>query len=318
MTAVAAERLCALSVDLDEIPCYAAIHGLEVPPDARHAIYRHALPRFVSLFADEDIEATFFVIGRDALAPSNREPLRTLGAAGHELGNHSMDHLYDLTRLPEDAIQHQVARAEDAIEEAAGIRPCGFRAPGYAINDTVLRVLAGRAYTYDSSVFPCPPYYGAKATAMGAIALRGRRSQSILDDPRVLTAPADPYRVGHPYWRRGDGLLELPIGVTRAWAGRLPYIGTTLALAGEAGTRWLTRGILGRPLVNLELHGIDLSDADGDGLGFLRGHQPDLRRSLARKRAALQVAIATLRKAGYRFVTLGEAARRLGASAPPV
>lgn len=318
MRAVFTERLCAISVDLDEVPCYAAIHGLEVPPGAQDAIYRRALPRFAALFAEEGVDATFFVIGRDARTPSNHGALRALVSEGHEIGNHTMDHPYDLTRWDRASMEQQVAQAEDAIQEATGTRPRGFRAPGYTITDTVFGVLTERGYAYDSSVFPCPPYYAAKAAAMGAITLRGRRSRSILDDPRVLGAPADPYRVGRPYWRRGHGLLELPIGVTRGAAGRLPYIGTTLVLAGEGGTRWLTRAIVGRPLVNLELHGIDLADAEADGLGFLEGHQPDLRRPPATKHAALRTAIATLRRAGYRFVTLAEATRRLASSTAAV
>jgi len=36
---------------------------------------------------------------------------------------------------------------------------------------------------------PCPMYWAAKATAIGLIALRGRRSRSIVDTPAVLTAP---------------------------------------------------------------------------------------------------------------------------------
>lgn len=71
--------------------------------------------------------------------------------------------------------------------------------------------------------------------------------------------------------------------------------------------------MVGRPLVNLELHGVDLADAIDDGLGFLAPHQPDLRRRAAEKEAALRSAIATLREAGYRFVTLREAAESFGA-----
>jgi hypothetical protein len=83
----------------------------------------------------------------------------------------------------------------------------------------------------------------------------------------MLTAPANPYRVGEPFWQRGQGLLELPIGVTGALSGRLPYIGTSLIPSlGPRGCRFLTRRIIGRPLVNLELHGIDLVDADADGI----------------------------------------------------
>ena len=69
--------------------------------------------------------------------------------------------------------------------------------------------------------------------------------------------------------------------------------------------------MLGRPLVNLEAHGIDMSDAIPDGLEFLVPHQRDLRKSLADKRAALETAIWTLRGAGYEFITLAEAAARI-------
>lgn len=301
-------KLAAVSVDLDEVGCYAAIHGLEPPTeDAAHAIYRRALPRLRALFEDEGVPATFFAIGSD-LDEDNGSRLRALVEEGHEIGNHSLSHRYDLTRLSRAEIDAEVGGGIDAIERATGVAPTGFRAPGYTINDTVFDVLRDRGVAYDSSVFPCPAYYGAKVSAIGAIRLRGRRSHSVIDDPRVLSAPADPYLVGRPYWRRGDGLVELPIGVSRG--PRLPYIGTSVVLSGERGARWLTRSVLGRPLINLELHGIDLADAADDGLSFLRPHQPDLRRTADEKAAALRSALKTLRDAGYRFVTLESAASR--------
>lgn len=303
-------RLCAVSVDLDEIACYAAIHGLS-PPSARvaRAIYDKALPRLFRLFDDERIPATFFAVGADLDHDESSARLAALHRAGHEIGNHSLSHRYDLTRLDREEIRREIEGGADAIERACGERPSGFRAPGYTITDTVFEVLSELGVRYDSSVFPCPTYYGAKAVAIAAIAARGRRSHSIVDDPRVLSAPADPYRAGAPYWRRGDGLAELPIGVSRG--PRLPYIGTTVALSGVRGASLLTRSIVGRPLVNLELHGIDLADAEEDELGFLAPHQRDLRRSARDKEAALRAAFAELRRAGYRFVTLRDAAEAL-------
>ncbi len=297
-------RLAAVSVDLDEIGCYAAIHGLS--PPAEHPIYDRAVPRFEALFADEGIPGTFFAIGTDLDREDNRRTLRRLRDAGHEIGNHSFSHLYDLTRRDVATQRDEVERAQDRIEQATGTIPRGFRSPGYTTNDGLLDVLRDVGLAWDSSVFPCPAYYGAKVTAIAAIRARGRRSKSIPDDPRVLAAPADPYRVGRPYWSSGGGMLELPIGVSRG--PRLPYIGTSVAMAGTRGARWLTRSITGRPLVNLELHGIDLSDAALDGLEWLRPHQPDLRRRVGVKEAALRAAIGQLRHSGYRFVTLSQAA----------
>jgi len=93
-------RLAAVSVDLDEIGCYAAIHGLEPPDeDAGRAIYRRALPRLGRLFDELSIRATFFAIGRD-VDGENAPRLRALAEAGHEIANHSASHLYDLTRRP--------------------------------------------------------------------------------------------------------------------------------------------------------------------------------------------------------------------------
>ncbi|MBX3270294.1 MAG: polysaccharide deacetylase family protein [Sandaracinaceae bacterium] len=305
------ERLAALSVDLDEIGCYAAIHGLAPPTEAAaRAIYDKALPRLSRLFDAAGVRATFFAIGDD-LDAKNGAALRALVEAGHEVANHSRSHLYDLTRRSREVVRDEVEGGADAIERATGVRPVGFRAPGYTITDEVFGVLAELGVAYDSSVFPCPAYYAPKVAAIQWIRLRGRRSRSIVDDPRVLSAPADPYRVGVPYWRRGDGVLELPIGVTRG--ARLPYIGTSVVLAGPRGARALTRMIAGRPLVSLELHGIDLADAGEDGLGFLVPHQVDLRRSAAAKEASLRAAIEGLRDAGYRFVTCAEAARAFGA-----
>jgi hypothetical protein len=307
-------RLAALSVDLDEVPCYTAIHGLEpAAGEAAHAIYRKAVPRFEALFDGLAVRATFFAVGDDLHEPSARDAIARLHAAGHEIGNHSLHHRYDLTRGQPDEVRADIEGGMDAIEAVTSARPRGFRAPGYTITDTVFEQLEALGVGYDSSVFPCPTYYSAKALAMSAIALRGRHSHSILDDPRVLRAPADPYRVGRPYYRPGTGLLELPIGVTHGRSARLPYIGTSLVLAGERGAARLTRLIVGRPLVNLELHGIDLADAEQDGLQAIAPHQPDLRRALDDKRRALESAIWVLRGAGYELVTLQEAAARFAA-----
>jgi hypothetical protein len=199
---------------------------------------------------------------------------------------------------------HQVQAGAERIASAVGRAPRGFRAPGYTVSDELFGVLGESGVQYDSSVFPCPAYYAAKLGAIVWIRMHGRSSRSVLDRPSVLRAPTRPYRVSAPYWKRGNGLVELPIQVTRGL--RLPYIGTALTLAGPDWARRLTSMVIGEPLVNLELHGIDLLDAD-DGLQALRPHQPDVRVSVGRKMAALAAAVEELRTAGYAFVTLDEA-----------
>jgi len=299
------QGLAALSIDLDELRFYAAIHGLGADSGVVDgAVYRLAVPRLRRLLDELQIRATFFVVGADIARESST--LAQLVADGHELGNHSFDHHYDLTRRPRLEIHEQIATTGAALEAVSGARPVGFRAPGYRVTDELFDVLLAQGYRYDSSVFPSPPYFLAKAAAIGAHRLFGRVSRSVQDDPRLLLAPADPYRVGNPYWRRGRGLLELPIGVTRGI--RAPYIGTSLALAGRPLGLLLTWAITRRPLVNLELHGIDFLDRRDAGLGPLASMQPDLRVARPRKERALRSAVDRLQRAGYRFVRLIEAA----------
>ena len=302
-------RLLAVSIDLDEIPCYTAIHALPAPkPSQAHAVYERAVPRFERLLHELGVPATFFAIGQDLDNPAAAKALRRLHDAGHEIGNHSLSHHYDLTRRARAEMEREVHQGAARIAAATGRRPVGVRAPGYTMSDTLIEVLAEAGVAYDSSVFPCPAYYGAKLAALGLIRMKGRTSQSLASGPAVLAAPADPYHCGKPYTRRGAGLLELPIAVTRDLTGRLPYIGTGLTVAGPRITRTLTRCIEGRPLVNLELHGIDLLDARADGLSELAKHQRDLSVPLASKRAALLEAIEGLTRVGYEPVTLAQAA----------
>jgi peptidoglycan/xylan/chitin deacetylase (PgdA/CDA1 family) len=307
--------LVSVSVDLDAVECYFRIHALPGVPgeEARYAILRRCLPRLVELFARHGVRPTWFVVGRDLEEDAQgRRLLRELAAAGHELANHSYSHPYDLVRLPAPEIAEQIDRAHALVGEAAGRPPVGFRAPGYEISPQVIDILQDRGYRYDSSAFPAVPYYLAKAVVMGAMRLRGRRSGSILGRPAVLRAPRLPYRPSDrdPY-RRGDlPLLEVPMAVT-PWL-RFPVIATYLVMAPPWLRRRLMAAALRAPLANLELHGIDVADAEADGLPpALVARQHDLRVPLARKLAALDDALTQARTAGATFLPLGEAVARL-------
>jgi hypothetical protein len=312
-------RVCSLSVDLDPLGCYYRIHALgDAPRDLRDVILRRCLPRFAELFARRRIRATLFVVGQDldvatggGAARAARAQLGELARAGHELGNHSYGHLYELARTPRATVAAEIERAHQLIGEVAGAPPVGFRAPGYDVSPVMIDELMRLGYRYDSSIFPAPGYYAAKAVVMGALALAGRKSGAVLTNPRALLAPADPYRPdpGAP-WRRGQApLVELPIAVT-PW-GRTPAIGTSLLLAPHAlRAHWL-EAMRGRPFFNFELHGIDLCDADQDGIpGELVARQPDLRAPLARKLRALEATLDRL-ALDYDVATLAEVAARV-------
>jgi hypothetical protein len=301
-----------VSVDLDAVACYYRIHALAgAPPEsARTAVLRRCLPRFAELFARHGVRATFFVVGQDLDDDADgRRLLAQLARDGHELASHTHTHPYDFVRLGRPRIDDEIDRAHAAIAACAGTPPVGFRAPGYEIAGDVIDALQARGYRYDSSVFPSATYYGAKALVMGAMRAVGRVSGSVLGSPRVLLAPRHPYRpdAAAPYRAGSANIVELPIAVTPV--ARLPVIGTSLILAPAAVRRHLVAAALRAPFFNLELHGIDLADADADGMpAALTARQPDLRRPLAHKLAALDDTLAAARAAGGRFLTLAQAA----------
>lgn len=307
-------RICALSVDLDEIHHYYAIHGSRPGSGeaGQHAVYDIAVPRFRDFATAQRLPLTLFAVGADMSRLDNGRSLRALAAAGHEIANHTFDHHYDLSRRPGVEIREQIAKANDALELHTGQRPVGFRAPGYVMSEDVYAAVADCGMAYSSSVFPCPYYYAAKLAVLGTLWLRGKTSKSIVGGPRALTAPIEPYHVGRPYWQKGSGILELPIQVTPGL--RLPFIGTNLTLLGPDLARRMARSLVGRELINLELHGVDLLDQH-DHLAALAAQQLDLRLPLERKWAVLGAVVEELRGAGYAFVRLDEAARQLARAA---
>ena len=275
------ERRTLVSVDLDPIGCYHAIHGLP-PPEPEHAdvVLARALPRFLELFAELDAKVTFFVVGADAEAALDREraqPLEDAVRRGHELGNHSHAHPYDLVRHAPGEIAADLARC-DAILRRLGATPQGFRAPGYTHDDTLFAEVARLGYRYDSSALPSPTYYAAKLAAIAWHALHGRRSQSMARSPGGLFGARTPHRVG--------SLWELPISVLGPL--RLPLVGT-FVLAGPAWVRRsLVRAAMRSDDIHLELHGLDLADAETDAIDArLHRLQPELRTPLATRRTRL-------------------------------
>jgi peptidoglycan/xylan/chitin deacetylase (PgdA/CDA1 family) len=267
-----------VSVDLDGLGCYAAIHGVSLRLDerAQRAVPEIAVQRFCELFEALGVRATFFVIGRDAgIAPAR---LRAAAGAGHEIASHSYAHDYALSRRTREEIAQDLTLAERAIEDACGSRPRGFRAPGYTLSPELLDAVRDRAYAYDSSLLPSPPYYAAKAAALAVYALRGRRSESILGGLRQLFAPRGPHR------RRG--VRELPVATLPGL--RAPVIGTTVL-----PFPWLARRAFAGGHLNLELHGIDALDAT-DVPREIAAAQPGLRMRAAEKLRRLRELLKTL------------------------
>lgn len=281
----------AIGVDVDSLHHYYRIHGLD-ESQASEAAWTVGVPRFLELFAELGVPATFYCVAEDLDRPGNAEHLRACVAAGHEIGNHTWHHRYDLVRLDPAERRAEVAEGRARLEAAAGAPVVGFRSPGYTTSAGLQADVHASGHTYDSSVFPCAPYYLAKAGVMGLMRLRGRRSHSILGPPQVLAAPRGPYRASRadPH-RRGDGLPQFPVSV----AAGVPLIGTAFTALGKGpSVASVAVGLRLQRHLTVEFHAADLLSLADDGLDARLGVQPDLKVPVARKRAIYQAALGHL------------------------
>jgi polysaccharide deacetylase family protein (PEP-CTERM system associated) len=155
--------------------------------------------RLLRLFDRKGVQATWFALGWCA----ERHPalLRSILDAGHEIACHSYGHRRVSGMTPEQFRQDTV-RAVKAITGACGVRPVGYRAPSWSINNTVpwaLEILAELGFEYDSSIFPIKhDLYGM---------------------------PAGPRRLFKMKFDSGKCLYEIPASTQRVLGQNLPLGG---------------------------------------------------------------------------------------------
>jgi peptidoglycan/xylan/chitin deacetylase (PgdA/CDA1 family) len=82
----------------------------------------HSTEQMLQVLADNDVKATFFMVGREA----KRRPqvARAVLDAGMAIGNHSWDH----PSKPANPVK-QIEDTNDELEQALGFRPNMFRPP---------------------------------------------------------------------------------------------------------------------------------------------------------------------------------------------
>jgi hypothetical protein len=168
------------------------------------------VPRILELLDKHELKITFFVVGQDAALEKNQSALAQISKAGHEIGNHSYHHEPWLHLYSREEIETEITSAELAVQAATGVRPRGFRGPGFCLSEGVLEVLAERGYVYDASTFPT--FIGPLARAyyfFNAPLSRKERQQrtALFGDIREGLRPLTPYR-----WRIGETrLFEVPV-----------------------------------------------------------------------------------------------------------
>lgn len=296
-------KLAAVTLDVDGVRHYHAIHGLP-PHDAASpgvqgdAPIERGVRRFLDLCDGLDIKATLFIVTSDLQDDGLRALVARAAREGHEIASHSHAHAYDLsTRAPAE-IQADLMRSVDAIEHTTGRRPRGFRAPGYNLSEPLLDAVEMAGFAYDSSVMPSPLYWGARALAIAAHRFMGTESSSLVGAARAFATARAPYRPRkgalHKRARsriEGRALVEVPIATLPFG---VPWLGTTVGLSPLPLAAATTASALSsRAPCVLELHAIDLCDAaDGFAPALVRVQREltvPLKTKLQRLEAALRM-----------------------------
>lgn len=90
--------------------------------------------KVLGLLAQYDAKATFFMLGSNV--EYYPDIVKSIVAAGHELGNHTWSHP-DLTALGSDSVMQEVKNTNEIIEKTTGEEPTVFRPPYGATNEQV-------------------------------------------------------------------------------------------------------------------------------------------------------------------------------------
>jgi polysaccharide deacetylase family sporulation protein PdaB len=91
--------------------------------------------QILDILKKQKVSATFFVVGEHAAA--HKDVMKRIVSNGHELGNHSWDHM-DLTKLDEPQLEAELDKTDDIITSITGKPPTLLRPPYGALSKQVI------------------------------------------------------------------------------------------------------------------------------------------------------------------------------------
>ena len=98
----------------------------------------------ITALENAHVHSTFFITGN--WAQRNRDCALAIAMHGHEVGNHTWNHL-DLTKQSDEVIREEITRADVLLQELTGQSPRPrWRPPFGARNDRVLRTASSLGY----------------------------------------------------------------------------------------------------------------------------------------------------------------------------
>lgn len=237
------KKKATIQVDLDSFQIIAENSGIEINQVDIDSFYNLSLSRFLKLFNSFDVKATFFVIGKDIKNKNNQNLLKQAVAQGHEIGNHTMNHII---KKPFSSLSYQeqikeIKLCHKIIYESVGIYPVGFKSPAYSVIPLATsEFLKRNGYLYDSSAMPVS-------------------IKSLLN----IFCSIFNKRVGKTYWNSSDNVLNISdffqVPVSTIPVLQIPFNSTFVFTLGKFFFDWgFSLKVKHKSTLNYLFHGIDL------------------------------------------------------------
>lgn len=159
---------CCLTFDFDAMSVWIGSYRSSNPSEiSRGEFGAVAIPRILELLQRRSIRATFCIPGHTALAWPDL--VRAIHDAGHEIAHHGWVH-ENPADFDEAGERRNLERGFEALDEACGVRPVGYRSPAWDFSERTADLLEEFGFLYDSSLMgdDFTPYYvrtGDKAPA---------------------------------------------------------------------------------------------------------------------------------------------------------
>lgn len=215
----------ALTFDVDGFTNWIGSLGALSPgPLSRGEFEWVGLGRVLALLEKYQARATFFVPGSTAITFPG--PIREIRDAGHEIAHHGWVH-EPVSRLTAEQERSVLRQGLEALEQVTGVRPVGYRAPGWDASPITVELLVDNGFEYDSSLMgnDYVPYWcrvGDRASLVNGFSW-GR-------PVHLVELPVAWHLDDHPYFEHieAPGVsnmgLRPPSAVLEIWADEFDYL----------------------------------------------------------------------------------------------